>query len=165
MRAVKEAVYKELVHTDKHGNKIYKTNACKRCEGCGKVEFTNYMGGVCALCDGSGVGPERKTTEYTPAQQRLRSAKRLAKKLGPIEQQIRENGVNPGTLQSFWLRGNTYPYKEQIRALGAVWLAIPRVWACPVPFGADGVENDVKTYRIVREEVEDFKFERLMAVA
>lgn len=161
---VKQSVYKELIRTDKHGNKIYKTNACKRCEGCGKVEFTNFMGGVCALCDGSGIGPERKTTEYTPAQQRLRSAKRWAKKLGSIEQQIRENGVNPDTLTAFWLSGNTYPHKEQIRDLGAVWFADLHIWACPVPFVADGVTYEKKTYKIISEDVDGFKFQRLMIV-
>jgi hypothetical protein len=157
---VKESVYKKLIRTDKHGNKIYRTNACKRCGGCGKVWFSGFLGSVCFECEGRGIVPEYKTTEYTPAQQRLRAAKREAKKLGTIEQQIKQNGVNPETLESFWLYGDTYKHRDEIRELGGVWMF--RTWQCPVPFVADGITTRRITYKVIEEEVEGFKYRRLM---
>ena len=155
MMNVKKAVYSELVKTDKHGNKTYRTNKCRRCGGTGRVFWSGLMGGQCFECAGSGTVEEYRTVVYTPEQERLRNAKRTAKKLGTVEQQYRAQGFGPDGI-AYIPQGNTYEMKEQIKELGGYW-DLPRSrWIMPVrPEFCDAEEvraSDVSTVEHVNEQ-------------
>ena len=125
---VKKGVFKVLVKTDKHGNKTYRTNACKRCDGRGRVFFTDLDKGVCWGCIGSGIGPERKTTEYTLEYRKIQNAKRTAKRLGTAQDQLRGMGFGADGV-GYRVTGNSYPVREKIKEAGGRWNG--RFWLMP----------------------------------
>lgn len=128
---VKKAVYRELVKTDKYGNETYRTNKCRRCGGTGRVFWSGLMGGRCFECAGSGTVEEYRTVVYTPEQERLRDAKRRAKKLGTVAQQYRAQGFGPDGI-AYVPMGDTFPIRKALLAIGAHWDSWRRVWRCPV---------------------------------
>lgn len=133
---IKKAVYRELVKTDRHGNKIFRTNACKRCGGTGIMPYS-LDHGRCWECMGSGITDERRVTEYTQDQMVIRNMKKTAKRLGTVEQQIRAKGFNADGVGYIPL-GNTYAIRDIIRENGGSWDSIRGRWVCPQPL--DGVE-------------------------
>ncbi|MBO4725244.1 MAG: hypothetical protein J5622_01935 [Firmicutes bacterium] len=136
---LKPGVYKEFVKVDKHGNKTYRTNACKRCGGLGRVFISNLDNGRCFGCGGSGITKEYKTVEYTPEQRQLRLEKATAKRLGTVAQQYAAKGLNADGV-GYIPRGNTYPIKDRIKADGGVWNTA-RGWIMPIkPDYIDSIE-------------------------
>lgn len=128
---IKGAVYRELVKTDKHGNQTFRTNRCRRCGGTGKVFWSGLMGGKCFECAGSGTVEEYQTVAYTPEQERLRDAKRRAKRLGTVSQQYRAQGFGPDGV-AYVPIGDAFHIRKKLLAFGAHWDSFRRVWRCPV---------------------------------
>lgn len=128
MNELKRGVFKAFVKVDKHGNKTYRTNACKRCGGYGRVYFTNLEEGRCWDCGGSGIGPERNTIEYTSEQRQLRDEKRWAKRIATVEDQLKAMGFGSNGV-GFRLLGETFSLREQIKDAGGVWNG--RYWLMP----------------------------------
>lgn len=125
---MKPNVYRILVKTDTHGNKTFRTNACKRCGGEGRVYTSDYDHGRCFDCGGSGLGPERKTVEYTPEQRQLRQEKAAAKRLGTLEQQFRALGCNTDGV-GYRVLGDSYAVKDKIKQAGGRWNGV--FWTMP----------------------------------
>lgn len=128
---VKKAVYRELVKTDKYGNETYRTNKCRRCGGTGRVFWSGLMGGRCFGCAGSGTVEEYRTVVYTPEQERLRDAKRRAKKLGTVAEQLRVRGYGADGV-GYIPTGDTYSHRAEISELGGYWDCARRRWVMPV---------------------------------
>ena len=128
---VKRAVYKELIREDKHGNRIYRTNKCRKCYGTGRLVCCAMDNGRCWRCMGTGIEDEYKTTEYTPEQLRLRLAKKTVKRIGTVEQQLRAMGFSQDGVAYIPI-GNTFPVKDEIKAAGGVYDRA-RGWVSPVP--------------------------------
>lgn len=144
-KTMKPGVYKELVKTDKHGNKTFRTNMCKRCGGDGKVPY-ELDNGRCWKCGGSGIREEYKTVEYTPEQRILRNEKAIAKRLGTVEEQFAENGLNASGI-GFKPIGETYPLKDRIKADGGKW---HRAYGWIMPVKPDYIES-VEVHAEIRE--------------
>lgn len=139
---MKANVYRILIKTDKHGNKTFRTNACKRCSGEGRIYFSDLDHGRCFDCGGSGIGPERKTVEYTPEQQQMRREKATAKRVGTLEQQFRALGCNADGV-GYRVLGDSYAVKDQIKRAGGRWNGV--FWVMPTkPDFADSVEVRAK---------------------
>ena len=135
---VKNGVYCEHIRTDKHGNKVYRTNMCKKCCGLGYIPGYFVDNGTCWKCNGSGKQAEWKMTEYTPEQMQLRQEKQTAKRVGSVESQLAKMGFGKDGL-GYIPRGNTYPFREQIRAIGGVWHSY--FWLSPIkPDFIDSIE-------------------------
>ena len=119
MTKLQPCVHKELIKTDKHGNRHYRTNACPKCGGTGNVGFT-LDAGRCWKCNATGVGKERTTIEYTPEQQQLRAEKATAKRLGPVEQQLEKLGFSKDG-KGYRPIGDTFSVRDEIKAAGGVF--------------------------------------------
>lgn len=130
MLKMKKGTYKTLERVDKHGNRHYRTNICKKCGGTGNVGYT-LDDGRCWRCGGTGIEAERKTVEYTPEQQQLRTEKATAKRLGTVEQQLRAMGFNPATGKAYIAKGDTFAVKDQLREAGGRWDPWKRRWVLP----------------------------------
>jgi len=126
----KKGVYKELIRTDKHGNKTYRTNACKRCGGYGRIYFSDLDDGRCWSCGGCGLTDEYKTIEYTPEQLQIREEKKILKRVGSVESQLKWMGFDTEKRIAFRCLGNTFPIKDRIKAMGGKWTKIG--WVMPV---------------------------------
>lgn len=128
---VKPNVYKTLVRVDKHGNKHYRTNCCKKCGGTGNVGYT-LDDGRCWRCMGSGIEDEHTVVEYTLEQQQLRAEKRTARRLGTVEQQLRRMGFDAESKVAYRSTGNTFSVKDTLKVLGGVWDSRYGHWTLPV---------------------------------
>ncbi len=117
---VRDGVYCTLVKTDKHGNRHYRTNRCKKCGGTGNVGYT-LDDGRCWRCMGTGIETEHTVIEYTAEQIQLRREKATAKRLGTLEQQLRAMGFDPETRTAYCPIGNTFAVKDALKALGGVY--------------------------------------------
>lgn len=148
---MKPGVYKELVKTDKHGNKTFRTNMCKRCGGDGKVPY-ELDNGRCWKCGGSGIREEYKTVEYTAEQLQLRREKAIAKRLGSVERQFAALGLNAEGV-GYIPKGNTFPLKERIKADGGRWGRYG--WVMPVK--PDYIESE-EVHAEIREFGEFVKY-------
>lgn len=127
---VKSAVYRELIKTDKHGNQTFRTNRCKKCGGTGNVGYT-LDNGRCWTCGGTGCVLEYKTVVYTPEQEALRNAKRTAKRLGTVAQQLAAKGYGASGI-GYIPTGDTFNVRAEISALGGYWDFPRRRWIMPV---------------------------------
>ncbi len=129
MAELKKGVYRELVRTDKHGNKIFRTNACKRCGGEGRVFTTTLDGGRCWGCGGTGMCAAYNTVEYTPEQSRLRRMKATAKRIGSVAEQLTAMGFNSDGI-AYRPIGDTFSVKDRIRESGGRYTS-QRGWIVP----------------------------------
>ncbi len=134
---VKDGVYYTLTKTDKHGNRHYRTNRCKKCGGTGNVGYT-LDDGRCWRCMGTGIEAEHTGIEaehtvigYTPEQIQLRREKATAKRLGTLEQQLLAMGFDPETRTAYRPIGNTFAIKDAIKDLGGVWDRRYGWWTVP----------------------------------
>jgi len=146
---------KILMKTDKNGTKYYHIRcSCAKCGGTGMIDYYRPVnGGVCFDCDGSGIN-EYDMKEYTPeyeaklAEQRK---KRAEKKLAEERKHAAEknakffemNGFTPEG-KTYFVLGNTYDIKEQLKAQGAKWDNLSRHWHMPTqPEGLETFEVSV----------------------
>lgn len=154
---VRESVYYTLVKTDRHGNRHYRTNRCKKCGGTGNVGYT-LDSGRCWRCMGTGVEKEHTVVEYTAEQAKLRQEKATAKRLGTVEQQLRAMGFNPETRTAYRPVGSTFAIRDAIRSLGGVWDPRYAWWTVPVkPDFCDSVELTMADL-IVEEHGESVRY-------
>ena len=153
----------QLFKTDKNGTKYFYDWKCPRCAGFGQADKWRYTGLVCFECNGTGKRSRAKivkeyTDEYAAKLEERRIARQkkyeeehaeeiAAKKAEQDrreaewqrKEEIRifkasgcgENGIG------YVLTGNTYPVKEQIKALGGKW--IYGAWVCPEEVKGDGI--------------------------
>lgn len=128
-----------LVKTDKNGTKYYHcTQTCGRCAGTGIVaQYIQVNGGQCFDCWGAGI-VEWNEKEYTPeyeeklqAQREKRAAKKLAEAKAHAAEKNAEfferNGFNPEG-KTYFVLGNTYEIKEELKAQGAKWDGYSSHW-------------------------------------
>ena len=152
---VKPNVYKIFLREDKHGNKTYRSNMCKRCGGTGYINFSSVDGSRCWRCGATGVVKEYKTVEYTPEQDKLRREKARAKKLGSLEDQFKAMGFNSNGV-GFILKGNTYPIKDRIKADGGRYNSF-RGWI--MPFKPDYWTDFEEVHAVINDMGEYFKYQ------
>lgn len=146
---------KILVREDKNGTKYYHcTDRCFKCGGTGMIEiYRPINGGECFDCGGSGIA-EWEEKEYTPEYEeklRVQREKREAKKIAKEKEQAAEknaeffqrNGFNPEG-KTYFVLGNTFEIKEELKAQGAKWDNLSRHWhMSTIPEGRDCFEVSV----------------------
>lgn len=144
-----------LVRTDKNGTQYFHcTDRCFKCGGIGIIKmYIPINGGECFDCGGSGI-TEWDEKEYTPeheaklaAQREKREAKRLAKEREQAAERnaefFKKNGFNPDG-KTYFVLGNTYEIKEELKTQGAKWDNVSRHWHMPTkPEGREVLEISV----------------------
>jgi len=149
-----------LIKTDKNGTKYYESVVpCDRCQGRGDywwgaiINGRPQYSGVCYKCGGSRTMVVTEK-EYTPEyEQKLANQreKRLQKKQAEAMAKAAEknaeffakNGFNPDG-KTFYVLGNTYDIKEELKAQGAKWDNTANHWRMPVkPEGREVLELSV----------------------
>lgn len=143
MMKIQPGVYKEIIKTDKHGNRHYRTNACPKCGGTGNVGYT-IDDGRCWKCGATGKGKERNVVEYTPDQAQMRAERATAKRLGPVEQPLERLGFSRNG-EGYRPLGDTFSCRERIKAAGGVFQR-QRFWIMPAK--PDFIESEPVTFDI-----------------
>lgn len=121
-----------LMRTDKNGTKYYHcVDRCCKCGGTGIVRcYVHVNGGECFDCGGSGIN-EWEEKEYTPeyeAKLQAQREKRFEKKKAAAMEKAAErnaeffkkNGFTADG-KTYFVLGNTYDIKEELKAQGAKW--------------------------------------------
>lgn len=140
---------KILIREDKNGTKYFSCkDKCMKCGGTGYIDyFSYYDNGICFECEGAGfVQWEEK--EYTPeyeaklkAQREKREAKKLEKLMAQATEHNAEFFQNNGFSadgKTYFVLGNTYDIKEELKAQGAKWDNVSTHWHMPTqPEGLD----------------------------
>lgn len=123
---------KILVKTDRNGTKYYKcSDTCDKCHGTGFLKYYAYIeNGECFDCNGTGIY-EWEEKEYTPEYEKKQAERRerlLAKKKAELEEKAIETNkkflANNGFDESgrtYFILGNTYSVKDELKAQGAKW--------------------------------------------
>lgn len=138
-----------LLRTDKNGTKYYHVKCtCGKCGGRGIISvYVPINGGDCFDCGGSGILTYEEK-EYTPEyeaklaeQRQKRYEKKLALEKAHAAEKNAEffekNGFNPEG-KTYFVLGNTYDIKEELKAQGAKWDNTARHWHLPnKPEGLD----------------------------
>lgn len=140
---------KTLLRTDKNGTKYWGCkDKCFKCGGTGYIPYFDfYEGGVCFDCDGTGI-TQWEEKEYTPeyeAKLKAQREKREAKKLEKLMAQAAEHNAeffekNGFTTdgKTYFVLGNTFDIKDELKAQGAKWDSISKHWHMAVkPEGLD----------------------------
>ena len=130
---------KILVKEDKNGTKYYHcTDKCFKCGGTGIIRiYIPINGGECFDCNGSGIN-EWDEKEYTPeyeaklaAQREKRFEKKKAEAMAHAAEKNAEffekNGFNAEG-KTYFVLGNTYEIKEELKAQGAKWDGCSKHW-------------------------------------
>ena len=146
---------KTLLREDKNGTKYYGcVDRCCKCQGTGIISYyIPINGGECFECGGSGI-VEWEEKEYTPeyeaklqAQREKREAKKLEKAKAQAAEKNAEFFKNNGFTAdgiTYFVLGNTYEIKEELKAQGAKWDNISNHWHMPVkPEGREVFEVSV----------------------
>lgn len=149
---------KELIRTDKNGTRYYHCiDHCMKCGGTGIIGYyIPVNGGECFDCGGSGIS-EWEEKEYTPeyevklqAQREKRAEKKLAKEREQATEKNAEffekNGFNADG-KTYFVLGNTYAIKEELKAQGAKWDNVSRHWHMAVK------PEGLKTFEVSVEEM------------
>lgn len=140
---------KILVREDKNGTKYYHCkDKCFKCGGTGIIRcYIPINGGECFDCGGSGIS-EWDEKEYTPeyeaklaAQRQKRFEKKKAEAVAQAAEKNAEffekNGFDKDG-KTYFILGNTYDIKEELKAQGAKWDNTSRHWHMAVkPTGLD----------------------------
>ncbi len=159
--------------TDRNGTKYFYDVNCPRCAGYGRADKWKFTGSVCYACGGTGKRLKAKLIKiYTPEHEAELESKCLARaekykaehadEIAQAEAEKEEREAawrrreNENTCRElgcgadgigYVLKGDTYPVKDRIKALGGRWIL--QVWVCPVAFegkGIDAVRFDAKQY-------------------
>lgn len=130
---------KTLLREDKNGTKIYGCrDKCGKCGGTGYISYYSHVdGGLCFQCNGSGV-EEWEEKEYTPeyeakllAQREKKEARKLEKAKAQAAEKnaefLKNNGFTADGITYFVL-GNTYEIKDELKAQGAKWDGNSKHW-------------------------------------
>ncbi len=130
---------KELVRTDKNGTKYFHcTDRCFKCGGTGIIGcYVRVNGGECFDCGGSGIATWDEK-EYTPeyeakleANRKKRAEKKLAEAKAHATEKnaefFRKNGFTPDG-KTWFVLGNTYDIKDELKEQGAKWDNLSRHW-------------------------------------
>lgn len=147
--------HKTLIKTDKNGTKYYHhTDRCMKCGGSGIIRmYIPINGGECFDCNGSGIS-EWDSKEYTPeyeaklqAQREKRFEKKKAAEMAKASEKnakfFENNGFNPEG-KTYFVLGNTYDIKDELKAKGAKWDNASRHWhMANQPEGLETLEFDV----------------------
>lgn len=143
---------KILVRTDKNGTQYFHcTDRCFKCGGTGIINcYIPINGGECFDCGGSGIS-EWDEKEYTPeyeaklqAQREKREAKKLEQRKAQAAEKNAEfferNGFTADG-KTYFVLGNTYEIKEELKAQGAKWDSASKHWHMSTkPEGREVVE-------------------------
>lgn len=146
---------KVLIKTDKNGTQYFHhRGTCGRCNGTGIVAcYIPINGGECFECWGSGV-TEWDSKEYTPeyeaklqAQREKRFEKKKAAEMAKASEKnakfFENNGFTPDG-KTYFVLGNTYDAKDELKAKGAKWDNASRHWHMSTkPEGFETLEFDV----------------------
>lgn len=147
---------KILVRTDKNGTQYFHcTDRCFKCGGTGIIKcYIPINGGECFNCGGSGIS-EWDEKEYTPeyeaklqAQREKREAKKLEQRKAQAAEKNAEfferNGFTTDG-KTYFVLGNTYDIKEELKAQGAKWDTASRHWHMATkPEGREVLEISVE---------------------
>lgn len=147
---------KILIREDKNGTKYYHNRCtCAKCGGTGMIDYYRPVnGGECFDCWGSGI-IEYDTKEYTPEYEeklRVQAEKRRERKIAKEKEQAAEKnaefyqkqGFNPEG-KTYFVLGNTFDIKEELKAQGAKWDNLSRHWHMPTqPEGRECLEVSVE---------------------
>lgn len=147
---------KILIREDKNGTKYYHNRCtCAKCGGTGMIDYYRPVnGGVCFDCDGAGW-VEYDTKEYTPEYEeklRQQAEKRRERKIAKEREKapeinaefFKKNGFNPEG-KTYFVLGNTFDIKEELKAQGAKWDNLSRHWHMPTqPEGRECLEISVE---------------------
>lgn len=135
--------------TDKNGTKYYRDYTCQRCGGYGFSKAWLYTGGICYACGGTGKSNRAHIIkEYTPEmlekmrEEDLRTrdereSREIRERMENLSKEYKRFGCDENGI-GFVLAGNTYPVKDQIKALGGKWHIW--CWIAPTEFVSDGVK-------------------------
>lgn len=135
---------KILIKEDKNGTKYYHNRCtCGKCGGTGMIDYYRPVnGGVCFDCNGAGW-VEYETKEYTPEYEeklRQQAEKRRERKIAKEREKapelnaefFKKNGFNPEG-KTYFVLGDTYSIKDELKAQGAKWDNLSRHWHMPTP--------------------------------
>lgn len=128
-----------LVKIDKNGTKYYEDYTCDRCGGRGGADAWQYTGWTCYKCGGSGRMNKPSTwKEYTPEYEeklRQRRAKAHAKAVEKMAAEAAEKNKRFFEYNGFddagniwFVLGNTYEIREQLKAAGARYNKYFKCW-------------------------------------
>lgn len=133
-------IKRTYIKTDRNGTKYYEVECqCWKCGGTGRIpQFNHVEGGICFEC--GGCGKEFKTIkEYTPEWE-ARLAERRAKKLAKMQYEADKKAAEEinkmeakvkatfPELKAYFVLGNTYPIKNELKAKGAKFDWYNRMW-------------------------------------
>lgn len=132
-------IERTLIKVDKNGTQYFHCkDHCLKCGGTGIVKcYIHVNGGECFDCNGSGI-TEWEEKEYTPeyeqklAEQRekrwaKKKAEAMAKAAELNAEFFEKNGFTPEGITYFVL-GDTYSIKEELKAQGAKWDNVSKHW-------------------------------------
>lgn len=135
---------KILIKEDKNGTKYYHNRCtCGKCSGTGMIDYYRPVnGGVCFDCNGAGW-VEYDTKEYTPEYEeklRVQAEKRRERKIAKEREKapelnaefFKKNGFNHEG-KTYFVLGNTFDIKEELKVQGAKWDNLSRHWHMPTP--------------------------------
>ena len=133
---------RELIKTDKNGTKYWHcTDKCGKCGGTGIIRiYVPINGGDCFDCGGSGIVTWNEK-EYTPEyekkleeQRKKRFEKKKAEAMAHAAEKnaefFKKNGFDENG-KTYFVLGNTYDIKEELKAQGAKWDNVSRHWHMP----------------------------------
>lgn len=145
-----------LIKIDKNGTKHYQcSDRCGKCGGTGIIGcYIPVNGGECFDCNGSGITEwtEKEYAEEYAAKLEARRIKKAEKKLAEAKAQAAEknqeffsrNGFNPEG-KTYYILGNTFSIKDQLKADGAKWDNIANHWRMDhTPQGLNSLEISVE---------------------
>ena len=125
--------YPEVVLSkiDKNGTHYYKTSICPNCGGDGVVYLGLSNDDYCCLkCKGNGHLAKEKTYKvYTEEYGRVLERQYIQKqcRLFLDKMELNEDGT------TYVYLGNTYAIKDELKAKGAKWDGLLRVWKSKIP--------------------------------
>ncbi len=154
----------EYIKTDRNGTKYYHDWTCPRCGGAGESDKWYYTGKTCYACGGTGKRANpRVVKEYTeeyaaklvakrkaredakpkPDYEELKARARAAERRNFLDNGLTEEGIG------YVYKGNTYPIKDRIKAVGGKWEY--GCWVAPIlidiPNDVSAREVNINEYR------------------
>lgn len=148
---------KKLIKVDRNGTKYWSHGCkCQRCGGLGGSDAWVYTGWTCYECDGSGIGPEIISKEYTPEYEAKLAARRAARQAKKDEEaKAKSAEVNREFFErqgfnekgkTWAVLGKTYEIREELKAKGARWMQDIKRWT---------FDHKVEEYPTVELSVDD----------
>lgn len=142
----------ELLRTDRNGTRYYIDHKCPKCGGTGNIWYYGHIeGGVCFLCEGTGIKPHPfkvMTPEYAAILADRRNRKLRAKAPEMNRSFLTEAGLSDSG-SAFIVLGDTFSRKDELKEAGAKFT---RMLGWYFPEAKEGYETEELSRDVILRE-------------